>query len=348
MMRLNFARRGGLAFAALTVALAAPMASATGDACGEITCVPLVVHEHNATVGTAHLGNNGGNACLHFQVMSGVEITRIDFAIVRDLANFPTVWSQDPAVGNYPVTQILNPPVTQATYCYPLAGLNLEPGDEVCLAALLTIRHIPTGLLFRAWATGDLIEDCGAYIFCHTVQECGGFRTQTQGGWGAPAQGNNPGTYLNANFAAAFPLGLTVGGGDCNGDTLLLTSAQAVRDALPGQGGGPAALGASSVDPASSGVNNLAAQTIALTLNLYFDLYDPDFGSSSNNLAELVVIDPASPCFGMTVTEVMNEANNVLAGCPSTFSASDIADCAAAINENYIDGEQDNGFLGLP
>src|SRR4029079_4504484 len=34
---------------------------------------------------------------------------------------------------------------------------------------------------------------------------CTGFRTQTQGGWGTDPTGNNPGVYLHANFAAAFP-----------------------------------------------------------------------------------------------------------------------------------------------
>src|SRR5690349_2149654 len=40
---------------------------------------------------------------------------------------------------------------------------------------------------------------------------CGQLRTQTQGGWGAAPAGNNPGTYLHANFQAAFSDGLTVG-----------------------------------------------------------------------------------------------------------------------------------------
>src|SRR5215510_9913562 len=45
------------------------------------------------------------------------------------------------------------------------------------------------------------------------VNECGQFRTQTQGGWGAPPAGNNPGAYLHAHFATAFPTGLTIGCG---------------------------------------------------------------------------------------------------------------------------------------
>ncbi len=69
--------------------------------------------------------------------------------------------------------------------------------------------------------------------------ECTGFRTQTQGGWGAIPNGNNPGVYVHTNFAAAFPSGLTIG---CSsGNKLVLTSAQAVTDFLP-SGTTPAVL----------------------------------------------------------------------------------------------------------
>jgi hypothetical protein len=40
---------------------------------------------------------------------------------------------------------------------------------------------------------------------------CGDFTTVTQGGWGADANGNNPGTYRDANFSAAFPNGVQIG-----------------------------------------------------------------------------------------------------------------------------------------
>lgn len=33
-------------------------------------------------------------------------------------------------------------------------------------------------------------------------EECGQLRTQTQGGWGAEPHGQNPGTFLHANFEA--------------------------------------------------------------------------------------------------------------------------------------------------
>jgi hypothetical protein len=38
-------------------------------------------------------------------------------------------------------------------------------------------------------------------------------------------------------------------------------------------------------------------------------------------------------------------ANDVLGGCSSAYSASDINATASAINENFVDGTVNNGFL---
>src|SRR5688572_32802239 len=60
---------------------------------------------------------------------------------------------------------------------------------------------------------------------------CGSLRTQTPGGWGSTPRGNNPGSYLHANFDDAFPGGLTIG---CeNGGSITVTSAQAITNLLP-------------------------------------------------------------------------------------------------------------------
>ena len=45
---------------------------------------------------------------------------------------------------------------------------------------------------------------------CPPEGGCGQLHTQTPGGWGAEPNGNNPGTYLHANFAATFPRICTV------------------------------------------------------------------------------------------------------------------------------------------
>jgi hypothetical protein len=173
-------------------------------------------------------------------------------------------------------------------------------------------------------------------------EDDGGFRTQTQGGWGTRCRGNNPGCYRDANFDSCFPNGLQVG---CEpGNSIILTSSAAVQDFLP-EGGPAAALTQDYTDPDRIR-NVLAGQVVALTLSVGFDLCDPNFSESNTALADLEVIDPESKCFGMTVQEVLDLANAILGGCSTALTPSEINDCVSDINENFVDGETDNGFLG--
>lgn len=193
-----------------------------------------------------------------------------------------------------------------------------------------------------------------AMYFEYEVQKCepeepppgiepGDFRTQTQGGWGTGCQGDNPGCYRDANFGGCFPSGLTVG---CD-YTALFTTFSAIEAFLP-QGGSPASFTVSHTDPTSTEAGVLAGQVVALTLSVGFDLCDPDFGASDINLKDLIVDDADSPCYNMTVEEVLEEANNVLGGCGSEFTASEINDCVSKINQNFVDGTTVGDFLRLP
>jgi len=167
----------------------------------------------------------------------------------------------------------------------------------------------------------------------------GDFRTQTQGGWGTTAKGNNPGSYRDANFANAFPNGLTIG--DAGGMSVTFTTSEAVQAFLPA-GGTAAPLTETATDPSETGAGVLAGQVTALSLSVGFDAADPAFSSSATPLASLVVADPASPCANMTVQQVLDEANLVLAGLPSMLTPSQANDCVSKINENFVDGV----FLG--
>jgi hypothetical protein len=169
-------------------------------------------------------------------------------------------------------------------------------------------------------------------------------RTQTPGGWGAPPSGNNPGVYLHANFASAFPSGLVVG---CD-YTITLTSAQAVTDFLP-QGGSPASLTMSYVDPvntpksSNNPKNVLASHVVALSLSVTFDAWDEDFSESATDIGNAVIT--SGDFEGWTVSDVLAEAEKVLGGCSSDYSASELAEVLSAINESFIDGNKTSDFL---
>jgi type IX secretion system substrate protein/SprB-like repeat protein len=188
---------------------------------------------------------------------------------------------------------------------------------------------------------------CQASTFCviNTLKQdsCEGYRTQTQGGWGQCHQnGNNPGTYLFANFAGAFPNGLTLG---CN-NTLELTSAQGVCDFLP-SGKKPKALPAGTiVDPGKTYRNVLAGQLVALIINVTFDAYDEGFSVADGDLGDQIIL--SGTFAGWTVYNFLDEANDFMGGCSSNYSASQFNSTASAINENYVDGNSDLGFLDCP
>jgi large repetitive protein len=168
----------------------------------------------------------------------------------------------------------------------------------------------------------------------------GQLRTQTQGGWGTNPSGNNPGVYLEANFANAFPNGLTIG---CE-NTLHLSSSQAVRDFLP-SGSTPRALDAGNlVDPGSSYNNVLAGQLVAATLSTTFDAYDTNFGQSDMSLSDLTILEGTFASW--TVGQLLEEANQIIGGCNSNYSYSQINQALSSLNENYVDGTTDNGFVG--
>ncbi|HEY0680386.1 MAG TPA: hypothetical protein VGD17_19020 [Chitinophagaceae bacterium] len=171
--------------------------------------------------------------------------------------------------------------------------------------------------------------------------ECGQLRTQTPGGWGAEPNGNNPGTYLHANFDASFT-DLKVG--CAAGFEVTLTSAQAITNLLP-TGGQAAVLTADVTDPASM-KNVLVGHLVALTLSVKFDYDDPDFGEAGVNLGDMII---GSGTFaGMTVNQFLVIANNVLGGCSNAYTPTQVLETATYINENYTDGLIDNGYLDCP
>lgn len=172
-------------------------------------------------------------------------------------------------------------------------------------------------------------------------------RTQTQGGWGTTCRGSNPGCYRDANFATVFPTGVRLG---CNpGFEASFTSSAAVRDFLPA--GGPAGvLTADLVDPLTTPAGVFAAQLLAATLNVGFDLADPAFGMDAVNLRDLRIVKPGSPCLNMIVQDVLDMANRVIGGCAlaGDLMPSQLSDCLATINENFVDGATNLGHLATP
>lgn len=324
--------------------------------CGDPLEVTLLAGQH-IDMGTLMISNRD-DGTLHITALLNDQWFAVEshMHITPDPADFPMTPKGNPKIGNFEYKEEYNPGVQSISYSFSLTDLNLNEGDIVYIAFHLSVERIVDGEIVQsetAWSHGiDFPGRSWAMYVMYEVQECeefpeeeaGQLRTQTQGGWGSVARGNNPGAYRDENFFGAFPDGLMIG--LPHGDHVYFSSSMAIMDFLP-QGGTPSALQGVYTDPLSTSAGVLAGQVTALTLSVGFDLFDDSFGPSSHNLKDLAVIDPASPFTGMTVEDILSLANEFLAFGTGPFSASEINEVISNINENYVDGIIDNGFLGL-
>jgi uncharacterized repeat protein (TIGR01451 family) len=203
----------------------------------------------------------------------------------------------------------------------------IQPGGSVTIvvsstnptpAAACTSQPNPAA---NATADGGLTATDSGSLSCTPPAN---FQTVTQGGWGAPPHGGNPGAILRDNFSKIGPVII----GCSTGFTLTFTSAAAIQAFLP-QGGTPAALTASATNPTGK-ITVFAGQVLALQLNVSFSnisVLPPGLGG---------FIVPGTG--GRTVSQVLADANAALGGCglpPYVSSISQLNDIVTSINEMF-------------
>jgi hypothetical protein len=185
-------------------------------------------------------------------------------------------------------------------------------------------------------------DNCGEVALSYSdtpseeTADCGDFTTHFARHWG---KANHPaGQYLAANFAGAFPSGITIG---CGENTLHFTNAAAVISYLPVPGQ-PQVLVGGDVDPNQS-PNGLANQTIAALINVTFDLIDASFSSSDFNTGDLVY--NAGPFAGMSVNDVIALANSHLGGCSSQYSLNSLRSALWQFNSAFTANSTSTGLF---
>lgn len=172
------------------------------------------------------------------------------------------------------------------------------------------------------------------------IQAQGGtFRTETQDKWGAVPKGNNAAAYMYRKFDAAFPNGLTVG---CT-NKLVFSNPVAITDFLPSSGIAAILPLGLKVNPGEALSNVLVSQIVALKLNIGFDEYDARF--SSNNILLKNMVVKTGIFTSKTVQQILQEAENAIGGCTTQYPLFDLNDAIAKINQNYVYGTADWGFL---
>ena len=99
----------------------------------------------------------------------------------------------------------------------------------------------------------------------------------------------------------------------------------------------------------SSGMKStLGGRLVAAKLNVAFDLADENLGAANFPFGDLVVRPANNPFAGMTVTQVIQEADNFFGQCGSTFTKGQLNGALKKINDSFRNGVKSNNFLKCP
>ena len=361
---------GKVTVLSLVVSMVLVLAITTGTpasaaACGAPTIVTLYAGQ-TIDAGTVTVSNDQDFLYVTYSGANDWLLKETHLHIAASLAEIPQTKKGNPKVGGFDYQWSYATPVQEDTYVVSLAdlGYTADGVTELVIAAHAVVVQLDANgneiANETGWGDGfDFPGNSWAMYFAYTLQSCqtGGddgvlWRTQTQGGWGTVARGGNPGAFRDANFDAYFPNGLDIGAAalGIGGPSVHLSSPGAIEYFLP-QGGTAAVLDPSSpsgTDPSSTSAGVLAGQATALTLNVVFDQPGLD-GDSPIPLGDLVVVPGSgTACDGMTVQQVLDATNTVLAGNTSQFTPAEVNECASRINENFVDGETNEGYLMTP
>jgi hypothetical protein len=82
---------------------------------------------------------------------------------------------------------------------------------------------------------------------------------------------------------------------------------------------------------------------VALTLSVEFDKKDKDFGEADGYLKCLIIADGFG-FDGMSVADILTEANILLGGGSSPYSPSQMTEILTKINEYFVDGKKSGKY----
>jgi hypothetical protein len=270
-------------------------------------------------------GHATPNKC-NFQTAS--EFHPEDLDVIRGNAQFFGVAFSDGKVYSAPATDFANLCgqilITQEFPFQGTSGLSVLSWSAATTS--FNVAPLPANVAVTQWehVTFTSGQDCTPPPPPPNLQ------TVTQGGWGAPAHGKNPGTVLNAWFTAHPGSKVQIGDvtSACTKNVLTFDSANAIRAFLPA-GGTPGVISASKTDPTSSSAGVFAGQVLALQLNITVLPTGPQL--SNYVLTTTLAV-------GKTVGQVLADADKALAGCalpPYVTSISQLNDIVDYINNLF-------------
>ncbi len=309
-----------------------------GGACE--TTVPLVIE--GAQVGEVRAWFAGDQVCVELRARPQWQITATDLEIGP--THHASTFHRE---GLWSATDL---------QCVALDEVGGAGGEDLTITAHAELAQGSPGAATHtatAWSAGPDPEHGPEFGLspgpCVPAEPSAcGHVTHTQSQWGAVCSADNAGCYREKHFMTAFPEGLIVG---CGVLTANLITPGAIESALPSAGTPRALLKSEAVAYDGVGDPKVATiffgQVVSLGLNIGFDAMSSD-PAVYPPLEDLVVTDATSPCLGMTVGQVHEQANLALGGCPASHSPATLNGCAQLINKAFAGGESCSPTLGVP
>jgi hypothetical protein len=161
--------------------------------------------------------------------------------------------------------------------------------------------------------------------------EPGDFCTYSQGGWGSPPNGGNPGTILEDNFDAVYVPDLVVG----TGFAMTFNAASNVQAYLPA-GGTPDALNGDLTNPTSSSSGVFGGQVTALRINVDFNDAEIIAGVMGS-ISGLMLQGTGGSLDGETVAAILAAAEQALGGgaLPAGYDLSSLNNLVDELNNAF-------------
>jgi len=235
-------------------------------------------------------------------------------ALLEDSGNFSVSVDVDPGADGGSVTN-----------CASLEG---EDGSLSVTLGTDPVTGLP--VYSHDFMCGEGVDDAA----CSTLEfgpggteiEPGEYCTFSQGGWGSNPV-SLPGKIRDQNFVAIYPSGLEVGILGLSGYSMKFTSSGAVQAYLP-EGGPPAKLTSDLLNPTSSASGVYGGQVTALRLNVNYSAagvlpissqFLPSQPLGALKLCNFEENDPYVALDGLTISQVLAEAEKVLGGGASSY-----------------------------
>ena len=195
-------------------------------------------------------------------------------------------------------------------------------------------------MLTRHFAAVSLV----AFVFCAILArdaaaapfQAGDFVTHFQDDWGdaSTLAGTRLSTYFNSIYGAVGYAEVGISG--AGGFSTLITSSSSTFTFLPASGAA-GALVADLVDPASTAAGIFAGEVLALRLNVDFSDAGYTLGSLGIPFGDFVFHDYSQipQVNGLTVRQVLAQANTLLGGGASGYSIADANSLVMNLNTSF-------------